>query len=81
MSFELFDQQCPETNLLDAKVLPLPNPPKNKILILDSIKEKNIKSDYLKIDSTGKELFVENCIACGSPGLGAAGISRVRQEK
>lgn len=80
MSFELFDQQCPETNL-DAKVLPLPNPPKSKILILDSIKEKNIKSDYLKIDSTGKELFVENCIACGSPGLGAAGISRVRQEK
>lgn len=81
MSFELLDQQCPETNLLDAKVLPLPTPLKNKILILDSIKEKNIKSDYLKIDSTGKELFVENCIACGRPGLGTAGISRVRQEE
>lgn len=68
MSFELFDQQCPETNVRDAKVLPLPTPLKNKILILDSIKEKNIKSDYLKVDSTGKELFVENWIACGRPG-------------
>lgn len=81
MSFELFNQQRPETNLLDAKVLPLPTPLKKKNLILDSIKEKNIKSDYLKIDSTGKKLFVENCVACGRPGLAAAGISRIRQEK
>lgn len=69
MSFELSDQQFPETDLLDTKVLPLPTPSKNKNLILGYIKEKTIKSDYLKIDHIGKELFVDNCINSGSPGL------------
>lgn len=42
MSSELSDLQCLEDDHLNTKVLPLHMPPKNKILILDCIRENNI---------------------------------------
>lgn len=42
MSSELSDLQCLEDDHLNTKVLPLHTPPKNKILILDCIRENNI---------------------------------------